>query len=289
MKLLLFSLISLQAIPPAHSADELTVRKAIPFATVDGHDLALDLYTPKTAEPAPLIVWVHGGAWRRGSRENVPVQQFAKEGWAIASVSYRLSPVAKFPAQVHDIKAAIRHLRANAQTLGIDATKIVITGESAGAHLAALVGVTNGHAELEGSVGSHPEASSSVQAIVSFFGMSNFMTILQQSTPHGLKVRTEALDLFIGGQPEAVPEVAKLASPVTHVSVGDPPLLLLHGDQDPQAPINQSHELHGAYKAAGLPVEFIVVHGAPHGGPLFYDEERLGAVKRFLETHIRAR
>ena len=95
-----------------------------------------------------------------------------------------------------------------------------------------------------------------------------------------------ALDLLLGDQPEKVPDLAKLASPVFHVDRHDPPLLLLHGDQDPQMPINQSHELCGAYERARAPVQFVVVHGAAHGGPMFYDEERLEIVKRFLRKHF---
>ena len=116
------------------------------------------------------------------------------------------------------------------------------------------------------SVGRHLNQSSDVQAIVSYYGASNFLTILQQSTPHGLGVRIPALQLLLGKQPEKTPELAKLASPVFHVDDSDPPLLLLHGDQDPQMPINQSHELFGKYEAHDLAVKFEVVHGAAHGG-----------------------
>jgi acetyl esterase/lipase len=148
MKTLLYlAIFALVMCSQALASEEVTIRKGIRFATVGEHELALDLYIHREPKPAPLIVWVHGGAWRRGSRDNVPIQGLTRDGFTIASVSYRLSPVARFPAQIHDIKAAIRHLRANAQELRIDATKIVIAGESAGAHLATLVGVTNGHAE----------------------------------------------------------------------------------------------------------------------------------------------
>ncbi|HWA24611.1 MAG TPA: alpha/beta hydrolase [Lacunisphaera sp.] len=263
------------------------VRKDIAFARIEGTELKLDLYLPDHGKPAGVIVWVHGGAWRAGSRAGVDLKGMTAFGWAVASVDYRLSTQAKFPAQIHDIKAAIRYLRAEAGHLGLPADKFVIAGSSAGGHLAALVGVTNGHKELEGTIGDNAGVSSDVQAIVDLYGASNLTTILKQSTPHGLSVRVPALDLLLGGQPDAVPDLAKLASPVFHVDAHDPPLLMLHGDQDPQMPINQSHELAGAYEAAGRPVVFKAVHGSGHGGPAFTSEANLRFIDGFLREHLK--
>jgi acetyl esterase/lipase len=257
------------------------------FAEVDGHRLLLDLYLPADTAQPPLLVWVHGGAWRGGSRANPPLGFLVDQGYAVASVDYRLSPVARFPAQVHDIKAAIRYLRARQSEHGYDAGRVAILGSSAGGHLAALVGVSNGHAELEGKVGEHANQSSHVQAIVDYYGPTNIMSILKQSTPHGLSVRVPALELLLGGQPENLPELARLASPVEHADPTDPPLLLLHGDQDPQVPINQSHELVGAYKQHGLKARLEVVYGGAHGGPGFFDAQRQELVKSFLDRHLK--
>ena len=264
-----------------------TVTADIPFANVDGHELALDLYMPAAIEDPPLLVWVHGGAWRAGSRKSVSTLAFVEAGHALASVSYRLSGVAPFPAQSHDIKGAIRFLRAHADDYGYDASQIGILGSSAGAHLAALVGVTNGNVELEGTVGGNLEQSSDIDAIVAYYPATNLVSILDQSTPFGLNVRVPALEALLGGPVEEKSELARLASPVVHVGADDPPLYLLHGDQDPQMPINQSHELHGAYKEHGLAAEFEVVHGSPHGGPAFYDAGRNRMVGSFLNAHLR--
>jgi acetyl esterase/lipase len=255
------------------------------YAKVGEHSLRLDLYVPAGARSAPVVVWVHGGAWRSGSKKETPLLPLTAKGFALASVDYRLSPVAKFPAQVHDLKAAIRFLRAKAGEYALS-DRIAIAGGSAGGHLAALVGVSNGSKELEGEVGEFREQSSDVQAIVSFYGPTNLTTILPQSTPHGLSVRVPALELLLGGQPEAKAELARLASPVFHVDPNDPPLLILHGDQDPQVPINQSHELVGAYAKQGLIAELDVVYGGVHGGKLFYTPEQLGRVASFLVSRL---
>ena len=208
------------------------------YASVGEHKLLLDIYQPSSANEAarPLVVWVHGGAWRSGSKQGVPVTHWLKQGFVISSVDYRLSPEAKFPAQIHDIKASIRFLRANAERFHIDPNRFIIAGASAGGHLAALVGVSDGIQELEGSLGAHTMTSSRVQAIVSFYGASNLQSILSQSTEFGLGVRIPALQLFLGGQPQEKPDLAKLASPVAHIDSKDPPLWLIHGDADPQMP-----------------------------------------------------
>src|SRR5690554_5337428 len=257
------------------------------YAKAGDSELKLDLYVPDNVDSPPLAVWIHGGAWRFGSKANPPTN-FVDAGFALASVEFRQSTEASFPAMVHDIKAAIRYLRANAEEYGYSADRIAISGASSGGHLAALVGVTNGVAELEGDLGEHTDVSSDVQAILVYFGASNLTSILDQSTPRGIEVRVPALELLLGGKPEDVPDVARLASPVFHVDANDPPLLLLHGDQDPQMPINQAHELHGAYKAAGLDAEFDVVHGAGHGGAAFYDEEHWSRAEAFLRRVLTA-
>ncbi len=259
--------------------------KDVPYATVDGKVLALDLYLPAGVSDPPLLVWTHGGAWREGSKASAPMG-FVQRGFAVASLDFRLSTEARFPAMVFDIKGAIRFLRANVATYGYRSDRIAIGGDSSGGHLAALVGVTAGEPELEGTVGGHLEQSSAVQAILDYYGASNLTTILAQSTPFGLGVREPALKLLLGGLPDQVPALARLASPVFHVDRSDPPLLLFHGDQDPQMPINQAHELQGAYEKLGLDVAFVVVHGSAHGGDAFYSGPQLDRAVAFLQRTI---
>lgn len=274
------------SLQPVMAQDGVTRTGDIVYAEVDGTKLMLDLYTPTGVDNAPVLIYAHGGGWARGSRDNVPHIGLVPTGYAIASVDYRLSGDAKFPAQIYDLKAAVRYLRANAAELGIDPNRIGASGSSAGAHLAQLLGVTNGSAEHEGDVGDYDDVSSDVSVILSYYGASDFMTILDQSTPYGYGVRAPALEALLGGLPEAEPELAHLASPIFYADSSDPPLFLLHGDQDPQMPINQSHEIQGKYEELGLPVHFEVVHGAVHGGEAFYDETRTAKVRAFLDAYF---
>jgi acetyl esterase/lipase len=283
------AVVSVLLLPSGVAGQTAPTRKDVVYASVGGKDLALDVYLPAGIAAPPLVVWVHGGAWQNNTKADTRTE-LVDRGFALASVDFRQSTEARFPAMVHDIKAAIRFLRAKAKEFGYRSDRIAIAGTSSGAHLAALIGVTNGNKELEGTLGSFTSQSSAVQAIVSYYGASNLTTILGQSTPYGVGMRAPALKLLLGALPEDAPELARLASPVTHVDRSDPPLLLLHGDQDPQMPINQSHELEGTYEKLGLDVFFDVVHGAAHGDrggePRFFSKERVERVAAFLRRTI---
>jgi acetyl esterase/lipase len=272
---------------PGAASSAPSVQADIPYATSGaGEPLRLDLYLPEPTGAA-LLVWIHGGAWENGNKSAMPLEPFIERGFAVASLDFSPASKARFPGQVHEIKAAIRFLRAQAKRYGYDAGRIGILGASSGAHLAAVVGTSNGHAELEGTLGDHRGESSEVHAIVSYFPATNLTTILAQSTPFGLNIREPALTRLLGAGPKEAEPLARLASPVYQVDRDDPPLLLLHGDQDPQMPINQSHELEGAYERQGAEVDFIVVHGAAHGGDAFYSPENVERVAAFLEAQLR--
>lgn len=269
----------------ASAADAARHLNDIVYARVNGRSLGLDLHLPAGIAHPPLVVYLHGGAWRDGDKSQYPEFLLAS-GYAVASIDFRSSKDARFPSNVHDIKAAIRFLRAQAPEYGYRAERIAITGASSGGHLAALVGTTSGLAELEGNEGAHLGESSAVQAIVSWFGASNLTTILSQSTPFGLGVREPALKLLLGKMPDKVPALANLASPVTHVGAGDPPALLIHGNQDHQMPVNQTLELEAAYRRADLSVEMMIIDGAGHGGDAFFTGEAAARVDTFLQRTI---
>jgi len=255
------------------------------FGITPERDLKLDIYMPQGVENPLMVMWVHGGAWHSGSKENPP-KSLLERGYALASIDYRLTGEAPFPAMIHDIKSAIRFLRGNAETYGYKKDKIIIWGSSAGGHLVALTGVTNGIKELEGTVGDYLNESSDVDLVIDFFGPSNFKTILAQSTPHGVGVRAPALELMFRKPVEEVPNLAVLASPVFHVDTNDPPIFIAHGNQDNQVPINQSIELWQKLKEVGVETEFEILGAMGHGGPDFSKEGFMDKIDAFIKKNL---
>jgi len=273
------------SLPAASAADAARHFTDLVYATVDGKPLALDLHLPPGVRHPPLLIFVHGGAWTTGTRTQYPTF-LMQRGFAVASLDFRSSNDAPFPADVFDIKAGIRYLRAQAPMYGYRTDRIAIVGASSGGHLAALVGVTNGVAALEGTEGDYRSESSSIQAIVSYFGASDLTTILAQSTPVGLAVREPALRRLLGAAPDQVPELAKLASPIFHVDGKAPPIMLLHGDQDTQMPLNQVYEMQWAYEQAGKNAQVLILHGVDHDAVPFFRDAPVERVVEFLKRTI---
>ena len=242
-----------------------------------GHERQrLDLYLPLAGDrPVPVIVWVHGGGWAGGSKARTPASRMVQSGFAVAAINYRLSQHAVFPAQIHDCKAAIRWLRAHAAEYRLDTRHIGVWGSSAGGHLVALMGTSNGVADLEGTLG-NPEQSSDVQAVVDWFGPTDFLTVGPKET------RTNLL----GGDPLQIPEQAKRASPIHYVSKDDPPFLVMHGDADKTVPIAQSETFTEALQDAGVDATFIKVVGGGHGGQLFTNQESMQRIEAFFRRHL---
>ena len=250
----------------------------------------LDVYYPeKTDKPVPLVVWIHGGAWLGGSKDRCPALPLLREGYAVASVTYRFSQNGKLPAQIEDCKAAIRWLRAHAKDLNIDPAHIGVWGSSAGGHLVALLGVASDEKKWE--KGEHLDQPSKVQAVVNWFGPSNLLTMGEQSGPDS-RIRHDAADSpeskLIGGAVQENKEAANAASPVTYVTKDDAPMLLMHGDRDNVVPHGQSVELHAALEKAGVKSELRTIKGAGHGGPGFNDPESLKAVWDFFAKYLRS-
>jgi acetyl esterase/lipase len=278
-------ILSLTAILNLSAQNDVNTTKDIVYATTDGKNLDLDIYTSKSQKNQPLIVWIHGGAWQTGNKDNPPLG-LMPYGYALASVNFRSSTEAKFPAQIHEIKAAIRFLRANAGKYGYNGDKIIVWGSSSGGHLAALVATTNNNTELEGKLGNYLQTASAVQGGIDYYGPTNFLTILTQSTPHGLNVRLPALALLLGNTVEKAKNLATLASPVFQVSENDPPLFIVHGEQDIQVPINQSIELWSAYKAKNLKTQIEFVPDAGHSSPAYMKKELLEKIDGFLKKNL---
>ncbi|NQT89359.1 alpha/beta hydrolase [bacterium] len=260
----------------------------VEYAKVGDKSLRLDIYTPPEPKGAlPLVVWVHGGAWRAGSKNNCPAISLVGRGYAVASISYRFSQEAIFPAQIEDCKAAIRFLRANAKRHSIDADHIGVWGGSAGGHLVALLGASGDAKDIEGQVGGNLEFSSRVQAVVDYFGPSDFTKFEGQPTWVKVDAPNSPLCQLVGGLLAEKKDLVARANPITYVTRDDPPFLVVHGDRDKTVPFNQSELLVAALKKAGVEVEFEVVKGAGHGFGPAQSKRLLPIVTAFFDKHLK--
>jgi acetyl esterase/lipase len=237
----------------------------IPYVANAGERQKLDLYLPAKGTNWPLVVWVHGGGWMEGSKEKPPGLGFLRHGFALASINYRLSQDAIFPAQLIDCKSAIRWLRAHAPENGIDPNHIGVWGASAGGHLVALLGTTGDVKDFD--KGDNSGVSSSVQAVCDWCGPTDFTKDLEADTPDSPIVR------LLGGSIAKNLDKAQLANPIHYVTKDAPPFLIMHGDKDPVVPLEQSQMLADALQKAGVHVKLHVLPGAGHGGPEFQTQE----------------
>jgi acetyl esterase/lipase len=271
----------------------LTLFPGIPYGEADGMPLLLELVSPQdtATTPRPAVLWIHGGGWSAGSRvDGVSYwcALLAAHGFVALSIGHRLSGDAVFPAQIHDVKAAIRWLRANAATYHVDPTRIGIWGFSTGGHLAALAGLTRDRPDLEGSCGS-AGFSSRVQAVAMGSAPSDFLQ------PGAFSPRNQAVvtQLF-GGTVDERGDLMRLASPLYHVSPDAPPFLIAHGTLDETVPFDQAERLHAALVAVGVEVQFVVRDGAYHNWNARPDPTypkvryfEFGPLAlRFFETHL---
>jgi acetyl esterase/lipase len=223
-------------------------------------ELKLDVFVPEKVEgKLPLVVWIHGGGWQNGTKTGNMSGFLATVGYISASIDYRLSGEATFPAQIEDCKAAIRWLRANADKYHIDPDKIGVWGGSAGGHLVALLGTAGDQKAWD--VGENTDQSSRVQAVCDFFGPADLTAMpgAQAANANG------AVSKLLGGPIAQKKEEARVASPLTYVSKDDPPFLICHGTDDRTVPVAQSEKFAEALEKAGVKVKLMKIQGAGHG------------------------
>jgi len=258
----------------------------------------MDIYLPNEGPgPFPLIVHIHGGAFKMGDKADgqlTPVLEALKRGYAIASINYRLSGEAIFPAQIYDVKAAIRFLRANAKNYQLNPAKMAAWGGSAGGHLAAMAGTTGAVPELEDLGMGNAKESSEVEAVVDWFGPINFNTMDLQfkASGKGRADHDEANSpesLLVGKKISEAPDLVAKASPATYITKEDPPFFVQHGTADPLVPFEQSVEFTKMLtaKLGKKKVQFIPLEGAKHGGPAFGAPENLEKVFAFLDKWLK--
>jgi acetyl esterase/lipase len=265
----------LPPVEPTRRDDGVRHFSGVTYAVAVGYrPLQLDLWVPDTPSPAPLVVYVHGGGFMFGDRRYLPetlrpdqlFEALVAAGLAVATIDYRHALEAPFPAQLHDAKAAVRYLRAHAGELGISTARIGVIGESAGGHIAALVGLTAHRPDLEGTHGVLGE-SSAVDVVVDWYGPADLDTMPRVTLPPAVAAKLppematppeEHLTRGLQGAARAD------ASPITHVTPDAPPFLLVHGTADWLVPYAQSEQLAAELTGAGVPVQLVPVEGAEH-------------------------
>lgn len=298
-------LVAVVTVRPAIAADDLlpppppAVKKpaidAPKFANLQygsGTNVAnlLDIYLPeKVDKPVPVVVWIHGGGWANGDKS--PSKQFLQlppRGFAVASINYRLSGEAPFPAQIYDCKGAIRYLRAHAKEYQIDPDRIGVWGVSAGGHLAALLGTSGDVKELEGNVGGNLNVSSRVQAVSDYAGPTDLGQVFAQGADMPAFVNNAVLrgyyeNLLGGGPVEKHPELIRLANPITYITADDPPFQIFHGDKDVMVPVGQAQLLADALKAKGVECDYTILPGMGHG----FGQKQYLATFEFFEKRLK--
>jgi acetyl esterase/lipase len=259
----------------------------IPYAgdTIKKHQL--DIYLPRDAKsPLPLVVWVHGGAWRLNDKyadmsymKNT-IQNIVHNGFALASIDYRHSTTEKFPAQIKDCIQAVQFLHDNAGKYRIDKSKIILMGFSAGGHLASLLALSlNDNVKEFYPLGNKPTFS--IKAVLDFYGPSDLLMFYGNSLPGP---DTSNIGILLGASPLLRPDLSKKASPVTYIDKGDPPFFIVHGEKDDAVPPTQSHLLKSYLDLADVKNELFVVKGAPHYGEMFDTQEVQDRLFLFLKN-----
>ncbi len=257
----------------------------VEYVKRDTGGLSLDLYLPtKTPDrPLPVVIWIHGGGWKSGTKENCPLAWLSGEGYAVVSLGYRLSWMARWPAQIDDARAAVRWLRTQAARYGLDPKRIAVAGGSSGANLASILGTLTPPAD--------EAVSSRVAAVIDFYGASDMLT-MPPNVPGPNKTESDLATSngakLLGAIPRDRPDLARQVSPLYQVSRDDPPFLIIHGDKDPQVPLGQSERLHAKLEETGVPSKLVVLPGAGHGGKAFDTPEVRETIRAFLARTLPA-
>lgn len=260
--------------------DGVEVIRDLEYAQVKGVSLKLDLYRPSAmpSAPMPLVIWVHGGGWRSGTKANCPAAWLAAQGYAVASLDFRLLPEHPWPAQIEDPIAALRWLRKESGKYGLDAERSAAMGGSSGGHVVALWGTLPLRAEDK------------VKAVVDLYGPTDLLTM----PPNVLSEKRTRADLakangalLLGGIVMDQPEKARAVSALHQASKDDVPFLIMHGMDDPGVPVDQSERLHAALKAAGVESTLKLIPGAGHGGKEFDSPESRALIRAFLDKHLK--
>ncbi|MGC4017566.1 MAG: alpha/beta hydrolase [Luteolibacter sp.] len=267
------------------------VKKDLPYAGTDNPHQMLDLYLPEKRKeedkPLPLVIYIHGGAWRAGTKADAKgllTGMVASGDYAAASIEYRFTSEQPWPAQIHDCKAAVRYLRGHAKEYGLDENRFAATGVSAGAHLALLIGLDVDSRKLEGDLGAFTKESSSVVCVAEWFGPVQLETMTWPSAMFKGADAIDPQDQLFGQSKEKRLELQREASPLTYITPCDPPVFIAHGTKDPLVPFSQAELLDEHLKKAMVPSYLEKMEGGGHGFSSDILTKRLMA---FLSHYLR--
>ena len=256
----------------------------------------LDIYLPeKGSGPFPVIISIHGGAFLGGDKIAAAAEMAGLErGYALVRVNYRLYREARFPAPVYDVKAAVRFIKANAESYYLDSDRIAVWGDSAGGYLASIIGTSAGAEQLEDPEMGNADQSSAVMAVVDYYGPINFLSIDDEYVESGIEtfkhnLATSSESRLFGAPIQEIPDIVNAASPATYISEDDPPFYIVHGRMDRTIPVQQSINFAAALeKVLGEEnVELTIIDGADHGEDVFKTDEILDPIFSFLDKHLK--
>jgi acetyl esterase/lipase len=268
--------------------EPITFKLDIPYAATGNPRHRLDLYLPKNriSDKLPVIVFFHGGGWMQGNKSDGAgrmISFICTGQYAGVSVEYRLSSEAQWPAQLHDCKAAVRWVRANARKYGLDPDRIGVWGRSAGGHLALMLGVSADIRDLDGDIGPYKGVSSKAAAVVNFFGVTDLPALIGEQSDIDRTGPFAPEAMLIGGPLLDNPEKAKAASPITYITADDPPVLTVHGKKDRIVPFDQAVRLDTKLRKSGVASFFIIVKEGGHGDFGTAADDR---VKAFFDRYL---
>lgn len=280
--------------PTTSVTTEAQIIKDVAYASTSSAQ-KMDIYVPAGAGPFPAVVLIHGGAFKVGDKamEATNAAKLVKNGYVAISINYRLSGEAVFPAAVHDCKAAVRFIRANASTYKINPNKIGTWGSSAGGHLSAMLGTSGGDTYLEGTQGSYLTTSSTVQASIDWFGPINFSTMVAEGLALGFastyNVNNESKYLGVDANDPANIEIVNKSNPTNYIDANDPPFWIQVGSADPLIPYTQSLNFYNSLKAVlgESKVGYELIGGAGHGGPQFNTDANLTKAIAFFDSKLK--
>lgn len=261
----------------------------IPYANDTLKKHLLDIYLPANAKKnVPLLVWVHGGAWMSNDKYadmgymSKTIHAILEKGYALASIDYRHSTTAIFPAQIQDCNQAVQFLYDHAGKYGFDRNKFGLIGFSAGGHLASLLGLSNNH-EIPTFYAQRKKPSFKIKVVLDFYGPSNFILFFGDAKPENVQ---NPIATLLGASPLVRPDLSAIASPATYVDKNDPPFFIVHGEKDDAVPPAQSYLLKGYFDLAGVHNQLTIVKDAPHFGEMFDTDDIRQALLKFLDEHL---